>query len=89
MKNGIASSVNCSMVWKNFSTSDARLSCANSRIVSIEDRPSDIAIGMPMMRNDEQRDEQEDGVHRCTVVASGVSSWVTSLIASAASSASS
>ncbi len=50
MKNGIASSVNCSMVWKNFRISDARLSLAKSRIVSSEDRPSAIAIGMPMMR---------------------------------------
>ena len=85
----MASSVNCSMVWKNFSASDARLSCANSRMVRIEARPSAMAIGRPMTRNVNSVTNRKDRVHRDTVVASGCSSPVTSLIASAASSASS
>ncbi len=47
MKNGIANSVKCSKVWKNFSASEAKLSCSKIRIVSTDARPSDMATGRP------------------------------------------
>jgi hypothetical protein len=51
MKNGIASSVKCSLVSKSLSASDGRESCPKKRIVSTDDRPSAIAIGMPISMN--------------------------------------
>ena len=47
MKKGMASSVNWSMVWKNASASEASVSCSKIRMVSMDDRPSAMAIGRP------------------------------------------
>jgi hypothetical protein len=51
MKNGIASSVNCSEVSNSLSESDASESRPNRRIVSTDDNPSATAIGMPSSMN--------------------------------------
>ncbi len=48
MKKGIASSVKCSKVWKNFSASEAKLSLSKNRTVSTDASPSDMATGNPI-----------------------------------------
>src|SRR3546814_17848018 len=49
MKNGIDSRVYWSMVAKNFSAREASESCANSMMVSMLDRPSEMLIGTPIV----------------------------------------
>ena len=68
MKNGIASSVKCSEVSNSLSASEASESCAKNMIVSSDESPSAIAIGMPRSMNVNSR------MNRIAVVIAALSS---------------